>query len=614
MRGRVGQDVSETPRKGVSMRLTGSPGRRAAAGLLIGLALGGCSLAGDVTPPPALATAQMSQPLVTATQSPPQPALLIPPSGPADLVAGRAIYLDKCAGCHGSTGLGDGDLAADLQFPPAPLGDPEFARQAAPSQWYTAVTVGNLERFMPPFASLSDSERWAVTGYALSLSVSDDQLQQGEALYDGECAACHGPNGPGLDLTVGRALVERSAQELYHTITEGAGAGMPGYFDSLTEDQRRAVAVFLQHRDLTVGTSQPEPVVADQPSAGAIRGVIRNGTAGAAVPAGLEVELHGFDGEQEVVKQTTLADGDGAFTFTGLEDVPGRLYYASLEYQGVTFQSEIAHLLPDQEWLELPLNIYEASTNTEALTIERLHLLIDFPSEGTARVLQLWALSNPTDRVIANPQGVLHIALPAGAFNVQFEELDPGGRFVQTATGYLDTAPVQPGRGSGDLVFGFDLIFEDRLDYEQVMAHPVEAVVVLLVPGGPELRGAGVQDMGVMDMGGVAMQAYTMEGLEPGETLAFRLSGSGLGGAQGLNLLIGGGALAAALGAAGLWWYRTPGRDARLEPPESGDQRALLRAIARLDDDFEAGRVPEADYRERRAELMQQALEEAARE
>lgn len=590
--------------------------------VLAGLLLAGCSLAGDVTPPPALATAQMSQPLVVATQ-PPQAMRLTPPNNPANLTAGESIYLDKCAGCHGLNGLGDGELAGGLQFPPAPLGSVDFARQAAPSQWYTAVTVGNLDRFMPPFTSLSDSERWAVTGYALTLSVPEQVLQEGEALYDAECAACHGPDGPGLDLTIGRQLVDRSVEELYDTITEGAGAGMPGYADSLSDDQRWAVAAFLQRRDLTAGTSQPEPaLVEDQPGVGAIRGTIRNGTAGASVPAGLQVELHGFDGDQEVVTQTALADGEGVFTFPDLEAVPGRLYFASLEYQGVPFQSEVAHLPSDQESLDLPLTIYEPSQDTGALIIERLHLLLDMPAEGLVRVLQLWALTNPTDRIIADPEGVLHISLPEGASNVQFEEFEPGARFIQTATGYLDTAPVPPGMGSGDLTFQFDLSYQGRLDYRQIIDHAVQAVVILMVPGGPSLRGDGVQDMGVLDMGGVAMQAYSLGGLAAGDTLTFRLDGRvGAGGATGgLTLLIGGGTLAIALILAGLWWYRAPGYRAvgeSLEPAESrrpASQEALLRAIARLDDEFDQGALEEAEYRQQRAELMQQALRQARSE
>ncbi len=86
-----------------------------AAGLLIS----GCSLAGDITPPPALATAQMASSAELQT-----PAPLIPPATQPDLAAGAVIYAEKCVACHGLQGLGDGELAEGLAFEPAPAIEP----------------------------------------------------------------------------------------------------------------------------------------------------------------------------------------------------------------------------------------------------------------------------------------------------------------------------------------------------------------------------------------------------------------------------------------------------------------------------------------------------------
>ena len=132
--------------------------------LIGGLLIGGCSLAGDVTPPPALATAQMAAP-----SDSPTPVTITPPNTQPDIEAGALIYAEKCAACHGPEGLGDGELANELAFAPAPLGDPNFARAADPLEWYRAVTIGNLDRLMPGFVSLTDQQRWDVVGYALSL-------------------------------------------------------------------------------------------------------------------------------------------------------------------------------------------------------------------------------------------------------------------------------------------------------------------------------------------------------------------------------------------------------------------------------------------------------------
>ena len=140
------------------------------------LLLTACSLAEDVTPPPALATAQAAPIQVETPVRPPaqeaegQSVTLNPPAEAPSLFSGAAIYLESCQPCHGPTGMGDGSMASNLEVPPPPLSDIDRTRSAAPIDWYQVVTEGRMERFMPPFQSLSDAQRWDVVAYALSLS------------------------------------------------------------------------------------------------------------------------------------------------------------------------------------------------------------------------------------------------------------------------------------------------------------------------------------------------------------------------------------------------------------------------------------------------------------
>ena len=479
---------------------------------LLGLLSAACSLAGDVTPPPVLATAQMARPLPTIVAT----GEVIPPDGPPDLTAGAAIYLDKCAACHGVGGLGDGELAANLEFPPAPLGDPSFARTARPQDWYSVVTLGRIDRLMPGFVSLSDQERWDVVGYALSLS------------------------------------------------------------------------------------SALEPVaLADSSAPARVTGTVRTGTAAAVVPAGLQINLFGFDGEQEALRQTVAADRQGGYRFDEVEALPGRLFFTTVEYQGVIFRSELAHLPADADLLQLPLTIYETTSDAGALAVERLHVLIDFPAEDLIRVLELWVLANPSDRVIVSP---LSIPLPPGAVNLTFEQGELGERFELTELGFLDREPIPPGSGIDQLAFAFDLPAAAR--FEQQVQQPVQAVTVLVPAEGA--RVSGLEDRGVQDLGGLPMRNYIGGPLDPGEVLSFRVSGA-VGSSPALeSTLIG----AAALVGAGLltvrWWTR--GKPPRSSPPANSDQ--LIQAIARLDDEFERGEIAEAAYQSQRAALKARALSE----
>jgi cytochrome c len=145
------------------------------------LLLAACNqtLAADVTPPPGYVA-----PSPVPTMGP-----LYPEQAP-DLANGEVIYVEKCAPCHGDTGLGNGPQSKDLPVSVIPIGLPEFANDATPSRWYTVVTQGNIERFMPPFVSLSDQERWDVVSYALMLQTTEEQVELGKTLFEENCADC----------------------------------------------------------------------------------------------------------------------------------------------------------------------------------------------------------------------------------------------------------------------------------------------------------------------------------------------------------------------------------------------------------------------------------------
>lgn len=609
------------------------------------LSVAGCSLAGDVTPPPALATAQADQVVGTPT-----PELdmsrsdtnevdlgAAAPQSPPDPAAGEATYTEKCAPCHGPQGLGGGELAGGLEVPPPMLGSPEVAQSANLAEWYQVVTEGRMERFMPPFASLSDQERWDVAAYALSLSTSPEVLAQGEALYGEECAACHGGNGTGvsaeIDLSDPEFIASQSAADLFEVISAGQGE-MPAFALSLGAEARWALTRYVQTLAYAPLASQDE-VLAAEPEAeelalAAIQGQVINGTPGASVPPDLEVELHAFDGQDEVLAETVTVGEDGSYAFDELAVVSGRLYVAAAEYQGVLYGSEVAHIAEAGETLSLPLEIYETTERTEAVRVDRLHVLFDFSGGEALRVLELWVISNLGDQTIATSQGdgVLEISLPEGAGAPRFEDGALGDRYAPTENGFIDRAPLRPGEGVAQLVFDFDMQYGGRLDFSQPMNYPVQAAVLLVDEGGPRIRGDGVEDQGLMTVSDLQMHNYALGPLAAGQAMEFTLSGSTrplieLGGENtGRNLVIALGALGLVVIGVGSWWLLS--RSGAEEPveksegaewggpagaPLGAERGELLRSIADLDDRYEAGEVPEAEYQRRRAELKARALE-----
>jgi len=166
-----------------SARLIAAP----AALILLSLAAGCVSLAADVTPPPDYTPPApvngTAEGLPTATAIP-----LLPP----DTARGAEIFAQKCAACHGPEGLSDGEMSAQLPNLPPQIGKREVGLRANPADWFRLVSVGNLERMMPGFSgSLDERARWDVVAYALSLTITQEDLIEGRELFEAYCSACH---------------------------------------------------------------------------------------------------------------------------------------------------------------------------------------------------------------------------------------------------------------------------------------------------------------------------------------------------------------------------------------------------------------------------------------
>jgi len=589
--------------------------------LIILLVLTGCSLSEDVTPPPELATRQAAEQLPQATQQRPAPEPqatqaeeISAPEGPPDLSQGEQLYLENCETCHGLAGLGDGVMSANLDVQPSPLGDPAFASSVLPYDWYLTVTQGRMERFMPPFVNLSDAQRWDVVAYALSLSVSSDQLERGEVIYQETCTDCHGERGdalaPGVDLRDVALFTDNALDDYYTVITQGKGS-MPALEGALDESDRFAAAAYVRTLAFSEDTAA-EP--ATDVSTGAIYGSIENGTEGADLPHGLEVTFFAFEGNQLVFEKEILVDADGKFEVQDLEIVPGRIFGATTEYQGVRYFNTAGHMLEDNLSLELPLTVFETTTDDSLIVVDRLHLILDYSIEGVVEVSELLLMTNTGDRTIAGQDGFndIRVTLPKDFSNLQFADSPELMRFTEDADGFVMHEAFIPGEAV-ETYFSFTLPYERSLEYQQPVDYPVEAIVILKTQGPPSISGEGLSEVGARDMGGIFMESYRMDPLERGEILELRLSGSHparVDSSSTTNLIIG----AAALGLTLIviffaWWKWSQGHeptvksDIETAPEEPRDREALIRAIAALDDMNEAGEVTGKAYRERREAL-----------
>jgi high-affinity iron transporter len=128
------------------------------------------------------------------------------PSRAPDLAAGRVLYTQTCASCHGAEGAGDGPAGRSLDPPPASFRDRERAAALSPFALFSTISFGIDGTGMAAFESTLDADaRWDLAFYVGSLGFGADEIRRGAALLD----AADASRVPDL-----AALTHRSAAEL----------------------------------------------------------------------------------------------------------------------------------------------------------------------------------------------------------------------------------------------------------------------------------------------------------------------------------------------------------------------------------------------------------------
>jgi mono/diheme cytochrome c family protein len=616
----------------------------------IALLISSCSmtLARDVTPPPGAVQNAQVQP----TSGP------VYPAQAPDLQNGAAIYAQECAPCHGTQGLGDGTMSAQLASQnitiPA-LGSPEKANAAKPADWFSTVTLGNMQKFMPPFSNkLSDQERWDVVAYAFSLSATPNLISQGEQLFKENCANC-----PTDLFTDQERMAALSTNDLATLLAEG-GEGIPALGNDLSQDELQAVAVYL--RTLTFGmpslaaeqmqseSPSTEVAGAESPSmegtpgeaqqtestseaaaipskVGPVSGAVVTGGDGD-IPSGVTVTLHGFEHStdqnnppKEVLTEKTETDETGTFLFEDVDLPEGRIFLVEASYQGILFQSEPIVSKAGVTKLTIPdIKVYETTTDSGGLVVEQLHLSFDMAVEGGVQVFELYTISNTTNKAFVfatDGTSLPFMPLPEGATSVGLELSQDSAPILPTESGEF---ALPPSDKFYSLIAYFNLPYDKSLELKQPLVLPVNSALVI-VPEGIKVKSDQLTDAGIRQtQQGFKIQTYSASGLSAGLPLEMTLSGrvkSTASTDSRQTLLIGAGAFGMVLILAGVWmFFRDRGKpdEDEFEHDEGNEDEfetaeEVMDAIIALDDLYRAKNIPEEAYQQRRAELKERLKE-----
>jgi mono/diheme cytochrome c family protein len=577
------------------------------------------------------------------------------PAATPEALPGLDLYAERCANCHGDTGQGDGLLIQQAgATPPMPF-DAAYISAAQPSVMFRQITDGEAAVGMPPFGPASsdpidEAGRWNLVAAVFSLATPPEDVTAGQAIYEAECAACHGDAGagdgpdaattdpPASPLTDLAYWFNRSNDTVFTELAPGA---IPAHAYEIADDDLRRVVDFAR----TFSYAYADPAILTAPiPAGVVMGVLSNGTTGEMLGEA-EVELQGFTPEfEQTVTLTTTTDANGNFRFDVTDVPPDLIFIAGSSFDGLNFSSGANQLDRNNPTLDMPVTVYDKTSDGAGVNVAQLHVVFEFAEERVT-VNQLYVVNNAANAVFVGPSGdpadgVFEVAVPEGAENLEFQRsfgsmqnFLPANDFVQTARGWADPLPLRPGDTASTLLVRYDLPFSDGMRIAHPIFYETATTTIILPDAGVSVTNTPWVEQPAQEFGqGQTFRNYSGPGVPAGETISMVLEGrpnvvTDASGAAVVNrdqtteLLIGGGALLlAAVSGVFLWRYwqgrheedeeewaeaveTTVALPSGAAPAGSDD---LLRTIAALDDAHDAGQIDDAAYQAQRAELKRQ--------
>lgn len=344
-------------------------------------------------------------------------------------------------------------------------------------------------------------------------------------------------------------------------------------------------------------------------------------TGGLLLEQGLEVQLDGYDQFELVYQDIKPLTTESRVIFDSVPFQAGRVFFVSISHGGAIYRSDFVEAGDDTTSLQMSIQIFETTTSDEALLIERIHVLADFPSPDLVQIVEIYIVSNLGDAtfVAENPgQVTVSFPLPPGAGSIAFDDGALGERYIKTEHGFGDTVSIPPGAGVYQTLVYYTLPIQgNTLDFSQVMSYPVRAAIIMTPPGEVVIEGPNLEDMGVQAIPEGSVQVNSVSSIPRDESLQFRVlieSESSTVPADApvflpQGVIIAAGVLGGVLLLSGVWLYfRQRRRNLEEDGSEEtfGEREEILDAIIALEDLFKVGEITEKTYRKKRQEFKDQ--------
>ena len=265
------------------------------------------------------------------------------------------------------------------------------------------------------------------------------------------------------------------------------------------------------------------------------------------------------------------------------------------------------------------ITLYGTTTDLSGLAADSVVIHFDFADPENIGVFIVYSMFNTGTKTIEvvlenNGQDIPFIKAPANTGELGLQITQESARWLGSEDGSRFFIP--PSEQAYEIIAFTNLVKEDKVEFGQEFALPVEAVHVFVPEGviaaSDQLANDGSVSLPGPDGQPVNYQTYSMDGIEAGDTLTFALSGEPESTSvnpditQNQTLLIGVGALGLALILAGGWLYwrdRNRVQEEDRAESEFDEPESIMDSIIALDDLHRAGKLSDEAYKQRRNEM-----------
>lgn len=362
---------------------------------------------------------------------------------------------------------------------------------------------------------------------------------------------------------------------------------------------------------------------AEAQSASRLEGQVLDGTASAPAGATSRLDVTLFQmGPTGPVTKTVQTDDQGHFTFANLKLDPNSPYFASVDYGGIHYFSDVQ--TPGIESsIPITLTIYETQTVPANFQIDRAHFILDINQNALSGV-ELLQIEDPTDRAF-----VLPLPLPQNLSGLQFNDPRDQFRAIEGSDGSV-AFPILP--TTDQILVGVQVNTAPG-EYTLKVNTPVKIGrlnVLISQTGGAQVSSPMLTAGPVFtSQSGNGYWQLNGDNISAGTTVPVLVTnlpgGDNSTLVRGLVLGVGGLGALILLSVPFLRSRRTlsslsPARTSasNRDREEGGEKEAIgerrlarLKAIAELDDAFEAGVIPEDEYRTERAALKAELMNDS---